>query len=209
MDDMAPRPEDGTERRSDDLDPSAVLDAAAACYLRYGVAKTTAADIAKALGTSRATLYRRFGTHEEILLEVLTRESEQMLAESAARLADLQVEHPADQAVEGMVFSISQIRSRPVHAAVFTSDAAGWVAARALQATAMRRLGEIGVRPLLEPALAAGTMDEQDLDDLVQWILRVLISYAAVPGHDELSLDDVRRQLALCFRPALERLLVP
>ena len=53
------------------LSREAVLDAAAACYLQYGVAKTTAADIAKAAGTSRATLYRRFGTHEEILLDAV------------------------------------------------------------------------------------------------------------------------------------------
>jgi AcrR family transcriptional regulator len=199
MDAMAPRPDD-------DLDRAAVLDAAASCYLRYGVAKTTAADIAKAAGTSRATLYRRHGTHEEILLEVLTRESEEMLAESAARLTG--IEHPADQAIEGMVFSIGQIQTRPVHAAVFGSESAGWIAARALRTSAMRRLGEIGVRPLLAPALAAGTMTEQDLDDLVEWILRVLISYAAVPGHEDLELEDVRRQLTTCFRPALEQLLV-
>ncbi|OWY59660.1 hypothetical protein B7486_73380, partial [cyanobacterium TDX16] len=140
------------------LDREAVLDAAAACYLQFGVAKTTAADIAKAAGTSRATLYRRFGTHEEILLEVLTRESEQMLEESAAELVHL--EHPADQVVEGMVRAMGEVRTRPVHAAVFGDEAAGWVAARALRATAMRRLGEIGIRPLLEPALDAGTMTE-------------------------------------------------
>jgi AcrR family transcriptional regulator len=200
MDAMAPRPDD-----DQDLDRAAVLDAAASCYLRYGVAKTTAADIAKAAGTSRATLYRRHGTHEEILLEVLTRESEQMMLEAAERLTG--VEHPADQAIEGMVFSIEQIRTRPVHAAVFGSESAGWIAARALRASAMRRLGAIGVRPLLEPALAAGTMTEQDLDDLVEWILRVLISYAAVPGQEDLQPEDVHRQLTTCFRPALEQLL--
>lgn len=186
-------------------DREAVLDAAAACYLRFGVAKTTAADIAEAAGTSRATLYRRHGTHEQILLEVLTRESEQMMAEAAERLVGL--EHTADQAIEGMVFSIGQIRTRPVHAAVFDGESAGWIAARALQASAMRRLGEQGIRPLLEPALESGQVDDQDLDDLVEWMLRVLISYAAVPGHEGLTLDDVRRQLTLCFRPALEQLL--
>ena len=199
--------DDLDEDATRDLEREAVLDAAAACYLRFGVAKTTAADIAQAAGTSRATLYRRHGTHEELLLQVLTRESEAMLAESASRLTE--IEHPADQLIEGMVFSIEQIRSRPVHSAVFSSDAAGWIAARALRTSAMRRLGEIGVRPPLEPALEAGTMTEQDLDDLVEWVLRILISYAAVPGHDELTLDDVRRQLTTCFRPALEQLLVP
>ena len=130
-----------------------------------------------------------------------------LLAEAADRV--VHVDHPADQVVEGMVHAMGEVRSRPVHAAVFGDEAAGWVAARALRAQAMRRLGEQGIRPLLEPALAAGTMTEQDLDDLVEWMLRVLISYAAVPGADGLSDDDVRRQLALCFRPALAQLLGP
>ena len=41
-----------------------MLDAATSCYLRFGVDKTTAADIAKVAGISRATLYRRYGSHE-------------------------------------------------------------------------------------------------------------------------------------------------
>jgi AcrR family transcriptional regulator len=185
---------------------AAVLDAAAACYLRFGVAKTTAADIAKAAGTSRATLYRRFGTHEEILLEVLTRESEQMLAEAADEIV---ADDPAAQVVEGMVAAIGRIRTWPVHAAIFGSDSAGWIAARALQESAMRRLGESGVRPLFEPAIAAGTMTERDLDDLVDFMLRVLVSYAAVPGALGLEPEDVQRHLTTCFRPALEQLLDP
>ena len=65
---------------------SAVLDAAADCYLRLGVTKTTAADIASAAGISRATLYRRFGSHETIFMAVLERESVAMAAEASAHL---------------------------------------------------------------------------------------------------------------------------
>ena len=55
-------------------DPAAaVLDAAAGCYLTLGVTKTTASDIARAAGMSRATLYRRFGSHEAIFMAVLER----------------------------------------------------------------------------------------------------------------------------------------
>jgi AcrR family transcriptional regulator len=58
-----PRPHGGLD---------AALDAAAACYLALGVAKTTAADIARSVGISRAALYRRYGSHEAIFLAVLT-----------------------------------------------------------------------------------------------------------------------------------------
>src|SRR3954453_9855168 len=98
----------------------AVLDAAAACYLRYGVEKTTAADIAKGAGISRATLYRRHGSHEAIFLAVLVRESEEMAADAETHLAG--VADPAERVIEGMVFAIGEIGRRPVHAAVFTTD---------------------------------------------------------------------------------------
>lgn len=178
----------------------ALLDAAAACYLRLGVARTTAADIAREAGFSRATLYRRFGSHEAIFLAVLTRESEAMAAEAREHLAAL--DDPAERVIEGMLFSIGQIRDRPVHAAVFGGDSAAWAAGRAFQEEALRRIGDAGVRPLLAPALAAGTLSEDDVADLVDWILRILISFAAVPGDGGRGVDEIRRQLTSWFLPA-------
>ena len=77
-----------------DADLEVALDAAAECYLRIGVARTTAADIARAAGISRATLYRRYGSHEAIFLAVLTRESEAMAADARAHLERLAVDRP-------------------------------------------------------------------------------------------------------------------
>jgi len=181
----------------------AVLDAAAACYLRFGVDKTTAVDIAKAAGISRATLYRRYGSHEAIFLAVLTRESKAMMLDADRHLAH--VTDPGARIVEGMVFAIGEITRRPVHAAVFTTDSAGWAATKALRVDALRRLGEAGIRPML--AQADGSISEQTIDDLVDWMLRILISYAALPGPADLEPDDIRRHLSTLFLPALSGLL--
>ncbi len=43
--------------------------------------------------------------------------------------------------------------------------------------------------------------------DLVDYMLRVLISYAVVPGRDGLEPADIRRQLTTMFLPAFERML--
>ena len=182
----------------------AVLDAAAECYLRQGVARTSATDIARAVGISRATLYRRFGSHEAIFLAVLTRESESMADEARRHLAG--ITDPAEQVIEGMLFSIGQIRSRPVHAAVFGGDAAAWAAGQAFSEEALRRIGDAGVRPLLAPALAAGVLSEEHVADLVDWILRILLSYAAVPGDGGRSPAEIRRQLTAWFLPAFDAL---
>jgi AcrR family transcriptional regulator len=188
----------------------AVLDAAADCYLRYGVAKTTAVDIARVAGMSRATLYRRYGSHESIFLAVLTRESEAMARDAEVHLAG--IDDPSERVIEGMLFAIEEIRRRPVHAAVFTSDSAGWAATQALPLAALRTLGEAGIRPLIGPVPAGGPTGDQDsvdatMADLVDWMLRVLISYAAVPGRGELTRADIRRQLTTLFLPAFERML--
>jgi len=178
------------------------LDAAAACYLRLGVAKTTATDIAHEAGISRATLYRRYGSHEAIFLAVLHRESEAMADDARTHLDRLAVTDPAERTLEGMMFAIGQIRSRPVHAAVFGGDSAAWAVGQAIKMDALRQIGEAGVRPLVAPAVADGSLSEHDVEDLVDWILRILISYAAVPGDGGRRPDDIRHQLTTWFLPA-------
>jgi AcrR family transcriptional regulator len=186
---------------------AAVLDAAAGCYLRLGVAKTTAADIAAAAGISRATLYRRFGSHESIFLAVLERESEAMAAEVQAHLSG--IDDPAERLVESMMFSVAQIGGRPVHAAIFTGESAAWAAGRAIRMEALRRIGAAAVRPLLSDAMDSGVLSDEDVAGLVDWILRILLSYAAIPGPVDLSPAAIRRQLRSWFLPAFERFMRP
>jgi AcrR family transcriptional regulator len=185
------------------VETDTVLDAAASCYLRLGVSKTTASDIARAVGISRATLYRRFGSHESIFFAVLTRESEAMAADADVHLAG--VDDPLEKMLEGIIFSMTEIRRRPVHAAVFGGDSATWAATQAIRIEALRRIGADSIRPLLEGSIEEGSVSGEDIDDLVDWILRILISYAAVPGPGGRKPADVRRQLSTWFIPAFER----
>ena len=190
-------------------DLKVAMDAAAACYLRLGVARTTATDIAREAGISRATLYRRYGSHETIFLAVLTRESEAMSDDARAHLDSLSLTDPAERTLEGMMFAIGQIRSRPVHAAVFGGESAAWAAGQAIRMEALRRIGEAGVRPVVASALAEGSLSERDVEDLVDWILRILISYAAVPGQGDRGPDEIRRQLTSWFLPAFQERVGP
>jgi AcrR family transcriptional regulator len=194
----------GPDRPSPVDEREAILDAAASCYLRLGVGKTTAADIAREVGISRATLYRRHGSHEAIFLAVMTRESEEMAAAARVHLAD--VSDPSARILEGMLFAIGEIQRRPVHAAVFGGDSAAWAATQAIREEALRRIGDAGVRPMLAPALADGTLTEEGMADLSDWIMRILISFAAVPGEGGRHPDEIRRQLATWFLPAFDRL---
>jgi hypothetical protein len=103
-----------------------------------------------------------------------------------------------------MMFSIKEIGRRPVHAAVFGGDSVAWAATQAIQVEALRRIGEAGIRPLLESSLGDGSVPDRDMKDLADWILRILISYAVVPGRGGRRPAEVRRQLAEWFLPAFE-----
>ncbi len=114
------------------------------------------------------------------------------------------VKDPIQRILEGMMFSIEEIGRRPVHAAVFGGDSGAWAATQAIHVEALRRIGEAGVRPLLESSLADGSISEQEMTDLVDWIMRILISFAAVPGNGGRTPEDIRRQLEAWFVPAFE-----
>jgi AcrR family transcriptional regulator len=178
-----------------------VLDAAAECYLRLGATKTTATDIAVAAGISRATLYRRFGSHEALFRAVIERESETMTLQTRAHLAG--IDDPAEWLLESMMFSIEQITSRPLHAALFTTDSAAWAARRTIRMQEIRRISERGLRQLMKGAIGRGDLTDEDVSDLADWIMRILMSYASVPGAADREPSAIRRQLTTWFLPAV------
>ena len=71
--------------RDDDEARTRLLDAAERCYERRGVARTTVDDIAKEAAVHRTTVYRYFGTHDDVLAFVMLRETTTVieLAETA------------------------------------------------------------------------------------------------------------------------------
>src|SRR6202034_918093 len=100
---------------------------------------------------------------ESIFLAVLERESAAMAAESQEHLRG--IADPAERVVEGMMFSISQIGSRPVHAAIFTGESAAWAAGQAIRVQTLLRIGEAALRPLLGPAPGSGARADEDAAD--------------------------------------------
>src|SRR5687767_16683 len=67
----------GLREPAEDLDP--YLDAAARCFQRYGFARTSVPDVARELGVSRSTVYRRVGTMDQLARELLAREARRLL----------------------------------------------------------------------------------------------------------------------------------
>ncbi|MEM1111500.1 MAG: TetR/AcrR family transcriptional regulator [Pseudomonadota bacterium] len=182
-----------------------ILDAAKACYLRLGVAKTTAADIAAEAGVSRATLYRRFPSHNDIFLAVLERDSWEMVEAINGRLAD--ITDPAEHIIEGILYVLDEIVRRPLHAHVFSAAGESWALTQALGTDDMRNLSvQMIVAAPWMPA-APDKAAEQKIAYLAEWILRILTSYAATPSPLARNRDEMRELLYTTLEPTVRALM--
>jgi AcrR family transcriptional regulator len=180
----------------------AILDAAESCLQRFGPAKTTVEDVAQAAGVSRATLYRQFGTRDALLLAVAAREADRVATE--AELFLRQFDDVGSWLVEGMLFCIRQIPNRPLLAQFLDPQELGAASRMVLTSERMIAIGSEILRPMFEPALAAGRLRQGvELDTLIEWILRILLSYLAVPGPESRSEDQLRRLFETLLLPAV------
>jgi AcrR family transcriptional regulator len=181
-------------RRSEADDTATrLLDAAAACISRVGVAKTTLDDVARSAGVARATLYRYYSGKPALLEALVARELETVrrrLAERAAAATDL-----TDTVVVLITAAAAEVQQ---HAALqfvlahepevllphLTFDGCDHYLAAA---------SEIA-EPHLAPYLGAGAPRAG------AWLARILASYLVSPSeHVEITDDESVRAFVSAF----------
>jgi AcrR family transcriptional regulator len=188
--------EEGTSGRA------RMLDAAESCLQRFGPAKTTVEDVAQAAGLSRATVYREFGSRDALLLAVAAREADRVAGE--AELFLRRFDDVGSWLVEGILFCLREIPKRPLLARFVAPQDLGATGRMVLTSERMLAIGAEILRPIFEPAQRAGLLhDGLELDALIEWVLRILMSYLAVPGPPERSEEDLRRLLRAMLLPAV------
>jgi AcrR family transcriptional regulator len=68
----------------------------------------------------------------------------------------------------------------------------------------MLAIGSEILRPMFEPARRAGLLQHDlELDALMEWVLRILMSYLAVPGPASRTEEDLRMLLRGLLLPAV------
>jgi AcrR family transcriptional regulator len=178
-----------------------IVEAMLDCIGRWGIAKTTADDIARAAGISRATLYRAFPGGKDVAFEALLRhEAQRFFAVVTERLDG------ADTAEDLLVIGI-------VEAARFLThhQALRYLLAhepeRVLPAFAFHRLDRAlaVATAFTAPHLRRFVPDDDTAARQAEWIVRVLLSYAVNPSPTLDLTDDssVRRFVATYLLPAL------
>ncbi len=178
-----------------------ITDAMLDCISRWGIGKTTADDIARSAGISRATLYRVFPGGKEVALDaLLRRETGRFFDAVTGPLAE------ATSLEDALVLGL-------VEAARFVRDHEPLQYLLVHEPERVRPLSEVdGLRsafsiaaaftaPHLRPYLA----DDQAAADGADWLVRQFFSYVMVPAPtlDLTEEPDVRRFVRRFVLPGL------
>jgi AcrR family transcriptional regulator len=144
-----------------------ILDAAGGLFAERGIAAVSMGDVARAVGCSRATLYRYVADRRELHLAYVHREARRVGALVAAEAAA--VRDPERRAGTAILAALRHVRENPSLAAWFGAGDAGATAELAQASPVLEALG----LTLADDPLAA------------RWAVRVIVSLLVVPGRDE------------------------
>lgn len=175
-----------------------ILDAADKIIDERGSAMRIA-DVARALGVTRQTVYRYFPGTQALLVASAMRSADGFLDRMAAHLEG--VTDPVVAITEGMAFAVEQLAADNQVEFVLSQ----------------RHRGAQKVSIVSDTALAFGRsmlhrydidwehygFDEAGLDELNEFSLRVLHSFLADPGRPPRSGADLRRYLTRWIGPAI------
>jgi len=179
-----------------------LIDAAEACFQRYGVVKTTVEDVAASAKVSRATVYRYFADRDELILGVLLREAGRFLDRLTT---EINREPTFDRAVvNGVLFTVDAVRADENLALLFAPEAIGITTSIAGASEALFKLTTEFLRPFFEAARESGQLRADiDIDEAAEWTLRAVLSMLTVQGPVERSRAQQHRFLSTFLVPAL------
>ncbi|HWE65301.1 MAG TPA: TetR/AcrR family transcriptional regulator [Acidimicrobiales bacterium] len=178
------------------LDP--YLDAAARCFARYGIERTTVQDVAAEMGFNRATIYRQVGTIEQQIRLLAARDVRRHLASLPERVAGLS--GPA-LVVELAAIGVEDARSHPVLAKILADEP------RLVGNILETHIGKVRdqvvpvVASLCQRGMDAGLITRMDATVLASWVVRIVVTLIVLEPETEL-----RSYLSELLLPALSPL---
>ena len=173
-----------------------LLEVAARCVTRNGIAGTGIAHVALEAGVSRPTVYRYFKDREELIRSVLL--------QAGLRLANEVQEHirafadPGEKVVEATLFTLQAIRNNPVlwqvwQPAVFDASVLqGFTQPASVTFT----------RVALAEIIDSTGWDEAEAAEAMEFMLRMILSLMAAPQPSR-SEQELREFLRRRLVPAL------
>jgi AcrR family transcriptional regulator len=179
-----------------------LLDAAEGCLEQFGPEKTSMEDVARAAGMSRATVYRYFENRDALLLGVASRQASSLAGEAINYLG--QFSTISDWLVEGLLFTLREIPSRPVFASLVTSLDSRASGSLWLGSSGLVEIGINVLQPIFTNAKAQGLLrDGVDPAMLVEWLLRMLWTYLNAPSQVATDEEGMRTLFRMMLIPAV------
>ncbi|MEX2555391.1 MAG: TetR/AcrR family transcriptional regulator [Actinomycetota bacterium] len=185
-------PWDGRAPADDDIARDRLLDAAASCFERFGVLKTTVDDVATTAHVSRTTVYRYFrGGRDELILGVFMREVQELSGEIAAAMRE---ESTFPEAViSSIVFAVRSVRDGIHLRFLFSPETVGETANIVMTSPAFYALTSETLRPFFEDGQHRGEIrTDLKLEDTSEWLVRITLSLMTVNAPVERDDDQLR-----------------
>ncbi len=183
------------------FDTEKALDRALRVFWRKGFEGTSLAELTKAMGINRPSLYAAFGSKEELFRKVLDRYAEGPAAYVREALNEPTARAVAQRLLEGTVDVVTDRRNPRGCLLVQGALACGETAESIRKELASRRsAGEAAVRRRFEHALAEGDLPaEANPADLARYLLAV-IHGMAVQAAGGASREELRWVAAMALR---------
>ena len=158
------------------LDP--LLDAAARCFARHGVGRTSVQDVARELRVNRTTVYRQVGNVDAMVRLLLARELHRLLA---ALPTELEGRTGPEAVVEVMAAVIAFASEHPVLTKVRDDEPELIGPFVVTDLTSLLDQVTAGAAPLLRAAMDAGLLARRDPEVVAGWLARIALSLIAAP----------------------------
>jgi AcrR family transcriptional regulator len=159
------------------------LDAAARCFLRFGVGRTRVPDVAAEVGKSRVTVYRQVGTVDNMARLLLARDLHRLLRRVPAALSGRR----GPEAIVSMLeVVVEHARNHPVLMKVLRDEPQliGPVLISDLGA-ASSRIAEM-VAPILDALMDSGQLARRDSRVVAEWLVRQTVTLILAPPQGNL-----------------------
>ncbi|WP_054811224.1 TetR/AcrR family transcriptional regulator [Nocardia arizonensis] len=188
---------------ADDAEAVARIVAAARTAIERTGADFTMAEIARDLGVTRQTVYRYFPNAEALLTATAIGEAQRFLDVLAEHLAP--VTDPAHAVVEGIAYTLERLPQDTYLGVILRPGRAGPSSAGVTSDTALA-FGRSILRRFAVDWRAAGI---DDLDGLVEHMLRIVQSFVVDPGRPPRDGAALRAYLETWVAPAIRQRACP
>jgi AcrR family transcriptional regulator len=177
------------------LDPAseAILDAARAALVEHGLRRTSLDDIARLAGVSRATLFRRFPNRDALLVTLVAREAQRLIARVDEHV-DL-TRPPQRRVVDGFLAFVTEVRRHDLLRRLVATDPETILPLLTTDAEPVIALGRTYLAGHLRRAQEDGAELTGDPEHIAELLARIAHSLAIAPGTT-LPVDDPTRLAA-------------